>query len=179
MYTTVQLIVRLDSQYSVSSGGGNTFCDIITSTSMEARRVKLWLMVLIISSGRGEECLPDRWTVSPISYQDKTVSVSWDTGDVTCSDMILISQATQQEESISHPIRVSKSQAIVKVMDNCKLLKIRLAALVPGRDEVKPYVYSANYLYYYQMMLSIFTEVTIYFFFFKLFTPRLLFTNNK
>ena len=103
---------------------------------MEARWVSLWLVVLIIRSGSGEECLPDRWTVSPISYQDRTVSVSWETGGVTCTEMIMISQATQQEESISHPIKVSQSQAIVKVMDSCKLLKVTLAALVPGRNEV-------------------------------------------
>ena len=106
---------------------------------MEARWFKVWLMLVIMKSYIGEECLPSysAWKVSLIFYQEGTVSVSWQTESVFCTDKVIISQLTDIEETISLPVKVSMGQTIVKVMDKCKLYTIRLAALLPGRNEVK------------------------------------------
>ena len=106
---------------------------------MEARWFKVWLMLVIMKSYMGEECLPSysAWKVSLISYQEGTVSVSWQTESVFCTDKVIISQLTDIEETISLPVKVSMGHTIVKLMDRCNLYTIRLAALLPGRNEVK------------------------------------------
>ena len=65
-----------------------------------------------------------------------TVSISWHEGSVFCTDRVVISQATDIEETISPPIKVSKGQAMINLKDKCKLYTIRLAALLPGKNEV-------------------------------------------
>ena len=105
---------------------------------MQTRGVKLMLTVLIMKSCMGKECepIPLTWKVSPIPYQGGGVSITWETGSDFCTDRILISQATESEETISPPVKVSQGQAIVQVIERCKLYTFRMAALLPGRNEV-------------------------------------------
>ena len=99
---------------------------------------RVMLMMVTMKGSMGEECLPtpSTWKVSLISYQEATVSISWHTGSVLCTDKVIISQATDGEEAISPPIKVSKGKAMIKLEDKCKLYTIRLAALLPGMSEV-------------------------------------------
>ena len=60
-----------------------------------------------------------------------------------CTDRVIISHATDKEETISKPMKVSKGQAMVKVDDKCKLYTFRLAVLIPGRSEVSV-IYSSH-----------------------------------
>ena len=98
----------------------------------------LLVVVIIIKESMAENCfpIPSSWKVSLISYEEATVSISWHEGSVFCTDRVIISQATDTEETISPPIKVSKGQAMIKLKDKCKLYTIRLAALLPGRNEV-------------------------------------------
>ena len=98
----------------------------------------LLVVVIIIKDSMAENCfpIPSTWKVSLISYEEATVSVSWLTGSDFCTDRVMISHATDVEETISKPIKVSKGEAMVKVEDKCKLYTFRLAALLPGRNEV-------------------------------------------
>ena len=97
------------------------------------------MLVVMMQENMGEECLPTptTWNVSLISYQEATVSISWHTGSIFCMDTVMVSQATDKEETISHPIKVSEGQAMLQLEDKCKLYTIRLAVLLPGRNEVR------------------------------------------
>ena len=105
---------------------------------MESGEFKVMVMLIIMKVCLGEECIqtPTTWKVSLISYEEATVSISWLTGSDFCTDRVMISHATDVEETISKPIKVSKGEAMVKVEDKCKLYTFRLAALLPGRNEV-------------------------------------------
>ena len=98
----------------------------------------LLVVVIIMREYMAENCfpIPDNWKVSLTSYEEATLSISWQGGSVFCTDRVIISQATDMEETISPPIKVSKGQAMIKLKDKCKLYNIRLAALLPGRNEV-------------------------------------------
>ena len=102
--------------------------------------VGFWILMLVVIMKRcmGEDCLPtpSSWKVSLISYQEATVSISWHTGSVLCTNRVLISQATDKEETISPPIKVSKGKTMIKLWDKCKIYNFRLAVLLPGRSEV-------------------------------------------
>ena len=67
---------------------------------------------------------------------EATVSISWHTGSVLCTNRLIISQATDKEETISPPIKVSKGKTMIKLWDKCKIYNFRLAVLLPGRSEV-------------------------------------------
>ena len=105
---------------------------------MESGEFKVMVMLIIMKLCLGEECIqtPTTWKVSLISYEEATVSISWLTGSDFCMDRVMISHATDVEETISKPIKVSKGEAMVKVEDKCKLYTFRLAVLIPGRSEV-------------------------------------------
>jgi len=113
------------------------------------------VMVVLISMKvcLGEECIqtPTTWKISLISYEEATVSISWRTESDFCTERVIISQATDNEETISKPMKVSKGEAMVKVEDKCKLYTFRLAVLIPGRSEL---VYSSSKLVWVPSMLS-------------------------
>eukprot|EP00092_Neocalanus_flemingeri_P031078 GFUD01033758.1.p1 GENE.GFUD01033758.1~~GFUD01033758.1.p1 ORF type:complete len:275 (+),score=110.83 GFUD01033758.1:109-933(+) len=111
------------------------------------------MLMLVVQDCIGEKCLPipTTWKVSLISYQEATVSISWHTESVFCTGTVMVSQATDKEEAISRPILLSKGQAMVRLEDRCKLYTIRLATLLPGRNEL---VYSSSKLVWLPTMLS-------------------------
>merc|ERR1719154_40092 len=96
------------------------------------------LVLVMVQKSIGKECIstPITWKVSPISYQDAVVSVSWDNQVVLCTDTLMVSKATDNEETISMPIKVSKGQAIILLEDRCKLYTIRLATILQGGNEL-------------------------------------------
>ena len=83
----------------------------------------LLVMVIIMKESMAENCfpIPSTWKVSLISYEEATVSISWHEGSLFCTDRVIISQATDMEETISPPMKVSKGEAMIKLNDKCKL----------------------------------------------------------
>ena len=97
-----------------------------------------FLLVMVMHVCLGEECIPfpSTWKISLISYEEATVSIIWRTDNVFCTGRVFLSQAMNKQQTIRPPVNVSKGQAMIKLEDKCKLYTIRMAALLPGRNEV-------------------------------------------
>ena len=109
---------------------------------MKTGQVRVVLVAVIVSHCTGEKCLPVlcTWSVSSISYQEATLAISWQADrqtDRECLYRGVISQATDKEETFSITIKVSKGRAMIRLENKCMIYTIRLAALIPGRNEVR------------------------------------------